>query len=206
MTTATNGGFLTSLYVLIAPLVAWVLLKMRPHPILVIATPMALVGVYWLNGARFTDLNFGDALVLLSALAWAVQVALIGEISKRTGLPITISVISFLVTALAGLVGMALFEKPDLAIITAHWPQLGYTAVFSTAIAFTLQAVAQQYVPPANAAIVLSAEGLFAALGAALILGDRLAPLGYAGAALIFAAIVLVEVIPALRQHFRAAA
>ena len=59
--------------------------------------------------------------------------------------------------------------------------------MFSTGVAFTLQAIGQQYVPPANAAIILSAESLFAALGGALILGERLPPLGYVGAAIIFA-------------------
>lgn len=203
LTTATNGGFLTSLYVLLAPLVAWVLLRARPHAVLVLAIPLALTGVYWLNGATFTALNAGDVLVLLSAIAWAVQVALIGEVSKRTGLPITISVISFATTAGFGLLGMGLFETPTVAAITANWVEIGYAAVFSTAIAFTLQAIGQQYVPPANAAIILSAEGLFAAIGGAIFLGDRLPPIGYAGAALILMAITLVEVLPLLGQRRR---
>lgn len=201
MTTATNGGFLTSLYVLLAPLIAWAALKARPHPILMLAVPLALIGVYWLNGARLDQLNLGDGLVLLSALGWAVQVALIGEASKRTGLPITISVMSFGTTALFGLFGMGLFETPSLDVIIAHWPQLGYTALLSTAVAFTLQAIAQQYVPPANAAIVLSAEGVFAAIGAALVLNEGLTPIGYAGAALIVSAILMVEVLPLLRAR-----
>jgi len=63
-------------------------------------------------------------------------------------------------------------------------------------------------VPPANAAIVLSAESLFAALGGAVVLGERLPPVGYAGAALIFVAIVLVEIVPVVmeRRADRAAA
>jgi drug/metabolite transporter (DMT)-like permease len=80
------------------------------------------------------------------------------------------------------------------------WQQIAYTAVFSTAIGFSIQAVCQQYLPPANTAIILSAEGLFAALGGALLLNERLTPLGYAGAALIFCAILLVEAAPLLRR------
>ena len=205
LTTATNGGFLTSLYVLLAPLVAWSILGARPHRVLLLGIPLALTGVYWLNGATLTALNAGDLLVLLSAIAWAVQVALIGEISKRTGLPITISVISFATTAAFGLLGMGLFETPSVGAIAANWVAIGYAAVFSTAVAFTLQAISQQYVPPANAAIVLSAEGLFAAIGGAIFLGDRLPPIGYAGAALILVAITLVEVLPVLRQRQRSA-
>ena len=75
-----------------------------------------------------------------------------------------------------------------------------------TAVAYTLQAVAQQYVPAANAAIILSAESLFAALGGALLLGERLTPVGYAGAGLIVVAILVVEAVPALTAARRQAA
>jgi drug/metabolite transporter (DMT)-like permease len=60
-------------------------------------------------------------------------------------------------------------------------------------------------VPPGNAAIILSAEGLFAALGGALLLNERLSAIGYAGAALLFLAIVLVEAVPAMTRPPRAA-
>ena len=92
-------------------------------------------------------------------------------------------------------------RTPDFAAIADGWVEIAYAGIMSTAIAYTLQAIAQQYVPAANAAIILSAESLFAALGGALLLGERLAPIGYAGAALILFAIVLVEAIPVLRQR-----
>ena len=135
------------------------------------------------------------------AVAWAVQVYLIGTVSKRTGLPVTISVICFVTTAVLSGIGAPIFETPNLAAIGDGWIEILYAGILSTAVAFTLQAVAQQYVPPANAAIILSAEGLFAALGGALVLGERLPMVGYVGAALIFLAIVMVELVPALRQR-----
>ena len=205
MTTVTNGGFLTSLYVLFVPILALVALRHSPHPILWACAPMAVVGVYFLNGGRIDGLNAGDLLVIASAVAWAVQVLLIGIVSRSTGLPITISVICFLTTALAAGGGAFVFETPNLAAIGNGWVELLYAGLLSTAVAFTLQAVAQQYVPPANAAIILSAEGLFAAIGGALFLGERLTPIGYAGAAMIFFAIVLVEAVPALQQRRSAA-
>jgi drug/metabolite transporter (DMT)-like permease len=94
-------------------------------------------------------------------------------------------------------------EAPTIAQISDVWVQLAYAAVLSTAVGFTLQAVGQQYVPPANAAIILSAESLFAALGGAVVLGDRLPAVGYAGAALLFVAIVMVEAVPALLERRR---
>ncbi|MDB5541512.1 MAG: Permease of the drug/metabolite transporter superfamily [Devosia sp.] len=200
MTTVTNAGFLTSLYVLFVPLLALVVFAQKPHPIVWAGVPMALIGVFLLNGARFDGLNLGDLLVVCSAVAWAVQVYLIGTVSKRTGLPVTISVICFATTALLSAIGSAGFETPNLAAIGDGWIEILYAGLLSTAVAFTLQAVAQQYVPPANAAIILSAEGLFAALGGAVVLGERLPLIGYVGSALIFAAIVMVELVPALQQ------
>jgi drug/metabolite transporter (DMT)-like permease len=200
MTTVTNSGFLTSLYVLFVPLLAVVILKLAPHPIVWLGMPMALIGVYLLNGARIDSLNLGDVLVIGSAVAWAFQVLLIGIVSKRTGLPITISVICFAATAIFSTRGAFAVETPSLSGIGEGWIEILYSAILSTAVAFTLQAVAQQYVPPSNAAIILSGEGIFAAIGGALLLNERLSVIGYMGAALIFFAILAVEVIPALRR------
>ena len=201
LTTVTNGGFLTSLYVLFVPLLALVVFFQKPHPIVWVGVPMALLGVYLLNGGRLDSFNLGDLLVVGSAVAWAVQVYLIGTVSKRTGLPITISVICFGATSLLSGVTALGFETPHFEAIGNGWIEILYAGLLSTAVAFTLQAVAQQYVPPANAAIILSAEGLFAALGGALILGERLPMIGYLGATLIFIAIVMVEAVPAFQQR-----
>jgi drug/metabolite transporter (DMT)-like permease len=203
MTTVTNAGFLTSLYVLFVPLLALAVLWHKPHAIVWVGMPMALFGVFLLNGARLDTLNLGDALVIVSALGWGIQVLLIGIVSMRTGLPVTISVICFFATAGLSGVGGGLLESPELGAIGASWVEILYAGLLSTGVAFTLQAIGQQYVPPANAAIILSSEGLFAAIGGALILGERLSLVGYAGAGLIFAAIVLVEAVPAFarRRH-----
>jgi drug/metabolite transporter (DMT)-like permease len=197
-TTATNGGFLTGLYVFFVPLLGYFLFKTRPHPIILVGVPLALVGIYFLNGGGLASFNSGDYLIVGSAVFWAMHVILLGHVARMTGLPIFVSAVSFL---FAGIVASTIAlgtEAPTLAAISSGWMEIAYAAVFSTAIGFTLQAIGQQHVPPANAAIILSAESLFAAIGGALILGDRLPLVGYAGAALIFTAIILVEAIPPL--------
>lgn len=197
-TTATNGGFLTGLYVFFVPLLGYFLFKTRPHPIILVGVPLALVGIYFLNGGGLASFNTGDYLIVGSAVFWAMHVILLGHVARMTGLPIFVSAVSFL---FAGIVASTIAigtEAPTLAAISSGWMEIAYAAVFSTAIGFTLQAIGQQHVPPANAAIILSAESLFAAIGGALILGDRLPLVGYAGAGLIFTAIILVEAIPPL--------
>ena len=205
-TTVTNGGFLTSLYVLFVPLFAFVALRSPPNPIIWAGVPLALLGIYYLNGGGLDRFNFGDLLIVGCAAFWAVHVLMLGHVARRTGLPVFVSAVSFLLAGLVATGGAFASEAPSLQGIAGAWVQIAYAGVMSTAVAFTLQAVGQQYVPPANAAIILSAESLFAALGGALLLGERLPPIGYAGAALIFVAIVLVEVVPALVARRPAAA
>ncbi|WIY51837.1 DMT family transporter [Devosia sp. YIM 151766] len=197
-TTATNGGFLTGLYVFFVPLLGYVLFRTRAHPIIFVGVPLALVGIYYLNGGGLDSFNSGDWLIVGSAVFWALHVILLGHVARLTGLPIFVSAMSFL---FAGLVASAIAlgaEAPTVEAIAGGWMEIAYAAIFSTAVGFTLQAVGQQHVPPANVAIILSAESLFAALGGALILGERLPPVGYAGATLIFAAIFMVEAVPPL--------
>ncbi len=198
-TTVTNGGFITALYVIFTPIVTYALVRARPHPIVYLGAPMALFGIYLLTGARLDHFTLGDGMLLACAVCWAIQVAMLGLLVRETGLPVFISTANFLATAILATAGAFLVETPSLAGIGDGWIAILYAGALSTAVGFTLQAVGQQHVPAANAAIILSAESLFAALGGALILGERLPPLGYLGAAIIFGAIVVVELIPALR-------
>ncbi|MFC7398467.1 DMT family transporter [Chelatococcus sp. GCM10030263] len=203
-TTVTNAGFLTSLYVLFAPVIL-IALRKPPHPIIWISMPLALAGVYFLNGGGLDSFNLGDALVVGSALFYAVHLLMLGHIVRATGTPIFISCISFLVAGVIASGASLALEQPTLAGISDGWLELAYAGGISTAIAYTLQAVGQQYVPPANAAVILSSESLFAGLSGALLLGERLPLIGYAGAGLIFLAVVLAEAVPALAQRQRAA-
>lgn len=200
-TTVTNGGFLTGFYVFFVPLILMLVFRTMPHPIVWVCAPLALTGLYLLNGASLDQINKGDLLIITSAVFWGMHVLLLGFLSRDTGLPIFVSAISFLAAGLISELGSFAFEAPTLAAISAGWIQIAYAGIFSTAIAFTLQAVGQIHVPPANAAIILSGEALFAALGAAVVLGERLPTLGYMGAGLIFLAIILVETVPVVMRR-----
>ncbi len=203
-TSVTNGGFLTGLYVFFVPIILLLVFRTKPHPIIWLCSPVALLGLYFLSGASIDPFGTGDLLVISSAVFWAMQVLLLGLLAAKTGLPIFISAVSFLAAGLIAVPGAFLSETVTLAAMSAGWVEIAYAALFSTAIGFTLQAVGQRYVPPANAAIIMSGESLFAAFGGALFLGERLNGSGYLGAGLLFAAIVMVETIPAIKARVKA--
>ncbi|WDR05137.1 DMT family transporter [Devosia rhodophyticola] len=202
-TTVTNGGFLTGLYVFFVPAIAFIVMRTKPHPVVLICVPLALVGIYYLNGGGLDSFNLGDGIIVFSAVFWACHVLMLGYIARATGLPIYVSAISFLAAGLMALVFALVLEQPNIAALQAGWIQIAYTGILSTAVAFTFQAIGQQYVPSANAAIILSAESLFAALGAAVVLGERLPLVGYFGASVLFIAIVVVETVPAVLEKRR---
>lgn len=205
-TTVTNSGFLTGLYVVMVPLLAVLLFRQWPHRIVWPAALSALAGIWLLSGAGRVSLQIGDWLTILCALFWALQVIMIGRSAGHTGRPVTLSVTQFGVTAVIALAIAALIEPIDLAAIRIALPEILYAGVFSGGIAFTLQVIGQRYTTAPQAAIFLSTEAVFAALFGAIFLGERLPPLGLAGCGLIFAAILAVEIVPAIRSRRRSAA
>lgn len=203
-TSITNGGFITGTYVFFVPLIQLFIFRKNPHPVIWLCAPLAVLGIYLLSGANINPFGIGDYLVLSSALFWGLQVALLGYLATKTGLPLFISTVCFLSAGMIAMAGAFTMETVTLAALQVGWVEIVYAGIFSTAIGFSLQAVGQQHVPPANAGIIVSSESLFAAAGGAIIFGERLSPIGYWGIAILFIAIVAVESIPAFikaRKH-----
>ena len=196
-TSVTNGGFITGTYVFFVPLIQFFIFRKNPHPVTWICAPAAVLGLYLLSGASVDPFGIGDYLVLASAVFWGLQVALLGYLAAKTGLPLFISTICFLSAGAIALLGAFTMETVTVAALQIGWVEIVYAGVFSTAIGFSLQALGQQHVPPANAGIIVSSESLFAAAGGAIFFGDRLSLAGYWGVAILFIAIVAVESVPA---------
>jgi drug/metabolite transporter (DMT)-like permease len=142
----------------------------------------------------------GDALVAVSALFWAIHLVVTGN-SSRHGVPILFTCLQFAVVALLALTGAMIFEPIDGAALLAAWDSILYVGVLSSALTFTLLAVAMKRTPASEAAILVSMETVFAALAGALLLGERLAPIGWAGAGALFLATLLVQLAPLLDRR-----
>jgi drug/metabolite transporter (DMT)-like permease len=196
-TTVTNSGFLTALYVPLVPIVSLALLARPAHWVVWPAAAGSLVGTYLLGGAGLDQFNAGDAWVALSAVFWALQVTLVGVNAARSGRPLALAVTQFAGCGLMTLAAALALEGVAPAAIRAAGPELLYAGGLSVGIAFSLQVVGQRYTHPAVAAIIMSSEAVFAALAAAMVLGESLSPLGWGGAVLILSCLVAVEAVPA---------
>jgi drug/metabolite transporter (DMT)-like permease len=200
--TVTNTGFLTALYVVITPLVAWGWSGKVPNLVVWPAVALSALGTWLLGGGTLSAFSTGDRLVALSAVFWAVHVVVTGRASPF-GRPIAFTAIQFaVVAALAGL-GSALLETPMLAGLAGAAVDIAYVGLLSSALTFTILTVALQHTPPSEAAVIVSMETVFAALAAYLVLGERLGAIGWAGAALILLATLLLQVGTALGWRWR---
>lgn len=200
-TTVTNASFLTGLYVVFVPVISLLAFRRAPHRVVWPAALMALAGIYLLSGGDLAALTTGDGLMILCALFWSMQIILAGHAVFTSGRPLALSAWQFAIAA-AGGVAIAAFTEPFHAgALKDAFAEILYAGVLSSGLAFALQNIGQRYTTAPQAAIFLSSEALFGALFGALLLGESLTGLGYAGCALLFTAILAVELVPGWRRR-----
>jgi drug/metabolite transporter (DMT)-like permease len=202
--TVTNTGFLTGLYVVITPLLMWLVLSRPPGIIIWIAVALAFAGTWMLGGGTVGGFSWGDWLVVFSSFFWASHMLVI-EHSGRHARPIAFTAIQFAVVALVSGIGALLLETPSIDTLLAAAPEIAYVGVLSSALTFTLLAVAMRHTNAAEATIIVSTETVFAAIAGVLLLSERLEWIGWLGAAMMFSASVLVQLAPYIRYRAPAA-
>jgi drug/metabolite transporter (DMT)-like permease len=190
--TVTNTGFLTALYVVVTPFLVWGYRRKSPGSVIWVGAALAFVGTWALSGGSFASFSRGDWLIALSSLFWSAFIVTTG-VSGKHGQPLTYVSVQFAVVALLALPSAFAFETVSFAAVWRGIVPVLYVGILSSALTFALLAVSLRHVPPARGAILLSLETVFAALAGAILLGERLPPIGWLGAALMFAAILVVQ-------------
>lgn len=190
-TTAGNAGFITALYVVLVPIVLFFFWREKPHWMSIAAVGLAGVGAFLLSTGGRYEVRAGDALELIGALFWTFHVITLGKFASKFD-ALSFSVGQLFVCAILNL-GIGAFVETSLSL---SWPLVGaivYTALFSLGLCYTLQVWAQRHTPPADAALILSLESVFAVLSGWLLLDERLALLQMIGCMLIFIAVLLSQ-------------
>ena len=191
-TTAGKAGFITTLYVVFVPIIS-VLLRKKVRPIMWLCVAMGAVGLYLLcmTDASFR-LTFGDTLVLLCAVAFAVHILTVDHFSPKMD-GIKLSCIQFLTVGIVSMVCMFIFEHPDIhAILDCAVPLL-YAGVLSCGLGFTFQVVAQKHAEPTVASLLMSLESVFAVVFGALLLHETMSMRELSGCLIIFIAVIISQ-------------
>jgi drug/metabolite transporter (DMT)-like permease len=193
-TTAGNAGFITSLYAVFVPIGLWIIWKVRPSPLTGLAILLAVSGGFLLSTGGGFQIRIGDLLILVSSFLWAGHVIVVGRgQGKIEALPFAMG--QFLLCGVLNLVTGLFVEHPSLVDVRYVIPAILYTGVFSVAIGFTLQIIAQRNTSPSDTALILCLESVFAAFFGWLFLHEVMLPIQVIGCAMILAAVVFVQVV-----------
>ena len=201
-TTAGKSGFITSLYIILVPLLA-LLSGERPGKRTAFATLLAFSGLVCFaaihSDSAALNWNAGDSANLGGAFAWALYVNYYGVAVRRSDLlALTAAQMAAaaLITLLITLTSEGTTALTDPALLNYSKWDILYTAIASSGIAFFLQGWGQRQVAATPAAIILSTESIFAFLSGWLILGEPATPLMLTGCALLFAAMTVAQLEP----------
>ncbi len=194
-TTAGKAGFITSLYVVFVPVLG-LFIGQRVGRWAWAGVTLAVGGLYLLSAHGPLSIAPGDGLVLLCAICWSAHVQLVGAYVKRVP-ALRLAFGQFVVAAVLSLAGALAFDAPDPDGLRAAAVPVLYAGLFSIGIAFTLQVAGQKHARPTDAAVILSSESVFAALGGGLLLGERLAARELLGCLFILGGVVVAQRGPA---------
>lgn len=192
MTTAGNAGFITGLYVVWIPLFMSVFWRQRIRPTIWIAALMSAGGLYLLSASGPLHLNRGDALELIGAIFWALHVIVTDRMVKRMNVAYFV-IGQYIVCALSNLLIGIWLEPGVLPILLANGWMIAYAGLLSVGVGYTLQAVGQRVAPPADAAIILSLEAVFAATAGWVFLGETLTLFQILGCAIMLGGMLLSQ-------------
>jgi drug/metabolite transporter (DMT)-like permease len=188
-TSVTNAGFLVNTATVITPILAWIVFRERTSLRVWGSAAATMIGIFMLCGG-LQGVGQGDIVSLISALFYAAWMIELGRHMQTFGNPVRTASIQFLVTAALALPLGILWGTLSADAALAAGPELFVLGAGSTALAFGFQTIALRFTSASHAAVIVSAEGVFGAMAAALFLGERISVTAFFGAVLMMAAIV----------------
>ncbi len=191
-TTAGKAGFITGLYVVFVPILGFAFKQDKTDLFTWIGAVLAAVGMYFLSVTEQFTISFGDFLELLCAVCFAAHVIVIGRLSKKFHTA-HLAFLQYMLCSVVSMIVALVFEEISGAGIVKAAIPIFYGGVFSVGIAYSLQIYGQRKSPAAHAAIILSIEAFFAALGGWIILGEILSGRGLLGCALMLTGMMISQ-------------
>jgi drug/metabolite transporter (DMT)-like permease len=186
---AAITGFITGLYVVATPLIAWIVLRQKVDGYTWGCVTTATIGLALLS-LHGWSVGYGEALVLVSAIAFGAHIVALGKWSNGLD-SYAMTVVQL--TGCALLTGtFAFIEGYEPPAGRSGWPVVFFTAIFATAIAFMVQTWSQAHISSTKVAVILTMEVVFAALFAVLFGGETIRLQALFGGALVLAAMFAI--------------
>ena len=198
-TDVANAAFFTVFYVPMVPIILFMFYSKKIHWSIWPSVLLCVSGVYLLTDFTDATVRFGDGLVILCAIFWALHIIFIGRFTQKFNIPLFFGALQGLIVSLFSFLFAIFFEDIVLTNILNESASIIYAGVLSGGIAFTLQIYAQKLISPAPSAIIFSLEGVFAAVAAWIILDQVLGLDNLIGCFFILVGVIISQILPEIK-------
>jgi len=202
-TDVANSAFFTIFYVPLVPVIVFFLFSEKLHWSIWPSVLACVIGGYFLSDFNNVDVRFGDTLVLIGALFWALHIIYIGKIIEKFDLPFFIALLQNLIVATLSLVLVLIFEEINFSKIKLEVVEILYAGILSGGAAFALQIFGQKNISAAPAAIIMSLEGVIAAIAAWIILNQILGYNNIVGCLFILGGVLFSQLAPIYSKNYK---
>ena len=191
-TTPGTNAFLTAVYCVMVPFMAWGFFRKRLTAYNWTAAVLCIAGIGLISLSGDLSIGLGEGLTILSGVFYALHIMALSHFGERDD-PVALTIVQFAVVALLSWAATLLTERGAAFPAPAVWPQLLYLTVFATAATLVLQSVGQSLTPPSQSAILLSLESVFGVLFSVMLGKESLTLQLGCGFALIFVSVIISE-------------
>lgn len=192
-TTVGKSGFITALYIVLVPLLSFLVLRRSVSLLQWASVAVAAVGMYFICINEGFSINKGDFYTLICAFCFAGQIICVDKIITDLD-GVRLSLVQFATCTVLNGVLMLIFENPSWNSVVQGWLPIAYAGIMSSGVAYTLQIVGQRHCAPVLACMLMSLESAFALLSGWLLLSQAMSAREIFGCALVFAAIMLAQI------------
>ncbi len=190
---ASNSGFITSLYIILIPIISALFLKAKITRQRALSVGIALIGLYLVTGG-IENIGLGDSITLISAVAIAFEYLLIDHYLKLKADPLVLCFQQFLFLTICTAITMILVKAPFSISAIDSWYHILYLAIFPSVLSYFLQTKSQIYITPMTVSIFGVLEPISGAFFAWTLGGERMMPMEAFGGMLIVIAILVAEI------------
>ena len=200
-TTVAKAGFFTVFYAFFTPLICIFIWGRKYRPVYWGLVILAIIGIALLCELNISQFNFGDGLIIFSAVIFSLHIVLVEKIMQGEVDPLQLNFMqTFFMAVISLVIALCLEDVPSMKPLldfktlaeSSSLSGMIIISIFSTLIAFTIQIVAQKNIKSHIASLIFLLESISAAFFGYLLLGEELSVLSLGGAVLVLISVALV--------------
>ncbi|GGL50102.1 DMT family transporter [Sporolactobacillus putidus] len=196
-TTPSNNAFISSTYVVMIPIIAWIVFQKKIPIKSIISIILCLLGMTILTGVlnKAFTFNTGDIYSLICALFYAGSIVYLGYGARIAD----VSVVAFMLAVIQAAGGFIFFLWDGAGQLAAvNWSAalvpLLYVGIICSFVGQTIQILAQKHTSATSAGLIMMLEGVFGSIFSIAFGYDRLTVNLFLGGTVITFSLILMEV------------